>query len=261
MRHYGYVNKQLQVRLEKKGLYESFERYFQEEYGKTRRRKSSLNLAMDRFARVLQSIEKVGMSIEEALAREGLREYAKSNLGNLPAPLSTPGGPAKAPTSNPDGPPTCDDLPDAPDVVDEWPKEWSEFDPTTLRGRKSTIREDVRWVYDNCVYNYENIDPDSAPSSGALGWITRVKRSPETLDTFYKSVLIRFLHSKSEQDEDENLQDSKLLRLLGKVEAASRKAKEQTEAEDGGQDAALPPGPERDSGKPRVSSGHVGVGG
>jgi hypothetical protein len=142
-----------------------------------------------------------------------------------------------------------------------WPAGWSLFKPSDFGGRSSTLAEDALWVYDHLLFRLKDIDPLSAPSAGAVNWLFRIKRSPETMDKFYTSVLVRFLHSKSQDDDDAKQQDKNVFRLLGKVEEASRKARALQEAGDAREDAPLPSGAEGYPGKPGVPSGHVGVGG
>lgn len=265
-RHYRYLNDWLRVRLEKNGLFKSFERYFNDLKAKGFGRQKSLNLSTDKFRAVVREI-KGGTSVEEALAKNSIREYAEENLPNLTTlPTKCTGDSELLEELDSFSPPSArssgdsDGDADADDSV-QWPAEWASLDLASMRDRQSTLADDCRWIYNNCPFPYGDIDPTSAPSVGALGWLMRVKASFESRDKFYKETLHRYCGKQTGVDDESNQRDAKNLRLLGKVEEASRRAQGLSEAEDAEQDAALPSGSEGDSGKSRVPQGHVEVGG
>lgn len=99
----------------------------------------------------------------------------------------------------------------------------------------------VEWVFDNI--DMLDVTPDMAPCAGAWSLLLRVRRHPDLLKEFYRSIWVRILPSKTGIEQLQRFEDDgrEQLSLISRIEQAHA-------------DAVLSAGPERLCGESEVSS-------
>lgn len=75
-----------------------------------------------------------------------------------------------------------------------------------FKGRAKVSEVDVlRWCFENV--DAVDVTPESAPSAGAWSLLQRLRKDPEMLDTFYKTVWTKLLPSKAQLEGEKRLSD------------------------------------------------------
>ena len=96
----------------------------------------------------------------------------------------------------------------------------AQFDSKT----KVSARQVVEWVFDHI--DVEDVTPEMAPSPGAWSFLQRVRKHPDLLKEFYRSIWSKMLPTKSEIESSRKFEDDgrEQIKLIDKVERASRDA-------------------------------------
>ncbi len=243
------INAHFRARLLTNDLFESFEVYKADQIKRRYGAAASLKMARDVFTDVLHEIEKGGLGRLDALEKHHIGEYAKEKLPDKPETHRVTGR-------------THDGA--APLPPSQWP--WPDVQPSELRNPKvPNLADDVRWIYDHLLFRLVDIDPKTAPSSGALHWYLHIKRSKsKTRFKEFYSMLPKYLAIKGKSEGDGKLNENRAYRFIDKLLQARKEA--EVEAKGGGDDGIqplpiLPPGPEGSSRERDLSGKGVADGG
>ena len=68
-----------------------------------------------------------------------------------------------------------------------------------------SARQVVQWVFDNI--DVDDVEPGDAPSSGAWSFLQRVRKHPDLLKEFYRSIWAKMLPTRSEIEAREKFED------------------------------------------------------
>ncbi|MCX5637098.1 MAG: hypothetical protein NTX52_05320 [Planctomycetota bacterium] len=87
---------------------------------------------------------------------------------------------------------------------------------------KVSARSVVEWVFD--YIDVEDVTPDMAPSPGAWSFLQRVRKYPDLLKEFYRSIWSKMLPTKSEIESSRKFEDDgrEQIKLIDRVARASR---------------------------------------
>lgn len=97
--------------------------------------------------------------------------------------------------------------------------------PATWEGRKkSTLVEDMMWVYNHLVFDPADVDPTTAPSPGAVDMLEWA-RTPGSKRDFYK-LITELLPSKKQLEHDSRFQDDgrRQIHMIERARAAKQAA-------------------------------------
>lgn len=96
----------------------------------------------------------------------------------------------------------------------------AQFDSKT----KVSARTVVEWVFDHI--DVEDVTPEMAPSPGAWSFLQRIRKYPDLLKEFYRSIWSKMLPTKSEIESSRKFEDDgrEQINLIDRVERASRNA-------------------------------------
>lgn len=82
----------------------------------------------------------------------------------------------------------------------------------------------VEWVFDNI--DMLDVTPDMAPSAGAWSLLLRVRKHPDLLKEFYRSIWVRILPSKTGIEQLQRFEDDgrEQIELIGRIQQAHEDA-------------------------------------
>lgn len=117
---------------------------------------------------------------------------------------------------------------DAPKIIDanaQMPEPDHAVSAKDFEGKIFNVREDIEWVASNM--DIGGLRASNAPSAFAWSFLKACREDANMKFEFFKNIMPKLLPSKSALEEQERFQDDgrKILNILDKVEAASKKAR------------------------------------